>query len=114
MSSSIIIGNGNVVSGRSIVINNGKVIIDGKNIDLPDEKIINITVKGDLDSIRADTCHDVKIEGNVGEDVHVSQGHVTIGGEVGGYVHVSQGNVDCGKVEGDVSVSMGNITSRKT
>jgi hypothetical protein len=109
----IIIGN-NVVSGGSIVINNGKVFVDGKNVDfLYDERIINITVKGDLDSIRVDSCHEVKIEGNVGEDVHVSQGRVTIGGGVGRDVHVSQGNVDCGKVEGKVSVSMGNITSRK-
>jgi autotransporter translocation and assembly factor TamB len=110
---SIIIANGNMVSGRSIVINNGKVIVDGKNVELPDEKTINITIHGDLGSLSADSCGEVKIDGSVGGDVSVSQGRASIGGEVAGGVHVSQGNVDCGNVRGDVSVSMGNITSRR-
>ena len=110
---SIIIGNGNVVSGRSIVINNGKIIVDGKNVELPDEKTINITIHGDLESLRVDSCDEVKIDGNVSGDVHISQGRASIGGEVVGDVHVSQGNVDCGNVKGDVSVSMGNITNRR-
>jgi hypothetical protein len=112
MGNSIIIGNNNIVSGKSIVIRNGTVIVDGKRVDLPEnEKIINIQAEN-LESIRVDSCNEITVKGDAG-DIHVSQGRVSIGGHVKGDVHVSQGNVDCGNVEGDVSVSMGNISSRR-
>jgi hypothetical protein len=112
MGSSIIIGNNNIVSGQNIVIQNGTVMVDGKRVDLPEnEKIINIQAEN-LESIRVDSCNEIKVKGNAG-DIHVSQGRVSIGGGVKGDVRVSQGNVDCGTVEGDVSVSMGNISSRR-
>jgi hypothetical protein len=113
MGSSIIIGNGNIVSGRSIVINNGVVMVDGNRIDIPEnEKIINIQAEN-VGNIHVDICEKIIIKGNVGGDVDVFQGSVSVGGDVKGDVDVSQGNVDCGNVEGDVSVSMGNISSRR-
>jgi hypothetical protein len=108
----IIIGNNNVVSGQNIVIQNGTVRVDGKRVNLPEnEKIINIQAVN-LESIRVDSCNEVSVKGNAG-DIRVSQGRVSIGGDVKGDVHVVQGNVDCGNVEGDVSASMGNISSRR-
>ena len=111
MGNSIIIGNCSV-RGSHIIIQNGVVMVDGKRIELPEnEKIINIQAEN-LESLRADYCNSITVRGNTG-GVEVSQGKVSIGGEVKGDVHVWQGNVDCGNIGGDVSVSMGNINSRR-
>lgn len=111
MGSSIIIGNNNI-QGRNIVIQNGAVIVDGKRIELPEnEKIINIQAEN-LETLRADFCASIIVRGNTG-NVNISQGKVSIAGAVKGDVHVSQGNVECRNVEGNVSVNMGNISSRR-
>jgi len=108
---SIIIGNCNV-QGRNIVIQNGTVIVDGQRVEIPEsEKIINIQAEN-LESLRVDYCNSITVKGNTG-NVEVSQGKISIGGTVKGDVHISQGNVDCGNIEGNVSVSMGNISSRR-
>ena len=112
MGNSVIIGNNNI-QGRNISIRNGVVIVDGKQVSLPEnEKMINIQAES-LESLRVDSCNEIKVNGDVGGDVRVSQGRITIGGMVKRDVHVSQGDVDCGKIEGDVSVSMGNIRIQK-
>ena len=112
MGNQICIGNNNIQIGSSIAVQNGLVIVDGKQVDLPEnEKIINIQAEN-LESLHVDSCNEITIKGGVGS-VRVSQGRISIGGAVKGDVHVSQGNVDCGNIEGDVSVSMGNIRSRK-
>jgi len=108
---SIIIGDNNI-QGRNIVIQNGTVIVDGKVIELPEnEKIINIEAES-IESLRVDFCASIMVRGDTG-NVNVSQGKVSIGGTVKGDVRVSQGNVDCGTIEGNASVSMGNISSRR-
>ena len=111
MGNSIIIGNYNV-QGNNIAIQNGIVMVDGKRVELPESgKIINIQAEN-LESLRVGVCNEVKIKGNSGP-VKVSQGKVSIKGCVKGNVRVFQGDVDCGNIEGDVSVSMGNIRTRK-
>ena len=112
MGSQIIIGS-SIIQGRNIIIENGKVIVDGKRVELPEnEKIINIKTET-LETLRVDVCNQVTVEAGVGGSLVVSQGNVSIGGKVQGNVNVSQGNVDCGNVEGDVSVNMGSIRTRK-
>jgi hypothetical protein len=111
MGNSIIIGNNNFV-GKNITVQNGKVIIDGKIVDLPEnDKIINIIAEN-IESLRVDSCEGITVKGNAG-DVRISQGRLSVGGCIMGDVHVSQGNIDYGNIEGDVSVSMGSINTRK-
>jgi hypothetical protein len=111
MGNRIIIGNNNI-QGRNITIINGVVVVDGKQIDLPEnEKVINIYAES-IDRIEVDSCNEVIVKGNSGS-ILVSQGNVSVGGNVDGDINVSQGNVYCGNIGGDVSVSIGNIRGRK-
>lgn len=103
----IIINNKNVV-GKSISIINGKVIIDGKEVET-DEKIINITVEGDVDSISADVCHYVSVNGAVGS-VQTVSGDVNCMAEVNGDIQTTSGDVDCMDVKGSVKTVSGNVS----
>ena len=111
MGSSIIIGNNNI-QGRNVSIINGKVFIDGKLIDLPEnEKTINIQAEN-LETLQVDNCNEITVNGNA-DNIKIGQCSLSIGGEVKGNVKVSQGNVSCGNIGGDTSVSMGNIHCTK-
>lgn len=106
---STIVVNGHTVSGRNVIIVNGKVTVDGKVVDMPDAKEIKIVVEGDLGSLQVD-AGDVSVQGNCGE-VNMAQGSVTVAGDVKGEVQVDQGRVECNDVYADVSVDMGNINA---
>jgi hypothetical protein len=112
MGSSIIIGNNNI-QGQNIVIRDGIVIVDGKKIELPPESDKDIHIKAEnIQSLRIDTCKTVTIEGNTGA-IDVGQGGVFVKGLVKGSVKVNQGNVDCENIDGDVTVNMGTIKTRR-
>lgn len=114
--------------GRNIVINNGKVVIDGKDVT-PDGKEINISVVGNIETINADACTkievkgdvrsvktmsgDVEVTGNVTDSATSTSGDVEVGGSVGGNVKTMSGDVDCGDIKGDVSTMSGDIKHRK-
>lgn len=116
-----------IAGGRNVVISNGKVIVDGKDVTPGDEKQINIEVTGDVDTIEVDTCEKISVTGNtgrittsqgdinVGGDVHgdakTSQGSIEVEGSVGGNVKTSQGSIRVrGAVSGNATTSMGNVT----
>jgi hypothetical protein len=87
-------------------------MVDGKRVELPEnDKIINIQAES-IQSIRVDVCDTVTVKGDAGS-INVSHGRVSVGGMVKGNIDLTQGNVDCGNVGGDISVSMGNVSSRK-
>lgn len=109
-------------SSRSIVISNGKVIIDGKDVT-PAEKEITITVTGDVNSLEVDYCNKIDITGNVGKlsstsadvnvtgnsgDINTVSGDVDVEGDAGSIETVS-GDVDCMNVAGSVDTLSGNI-----
>ena len=95
--------------GKSLVVSDGKVIVDGKTMNTEDEKIINIEVHGDIDKIDVDVCRQIEVEGNVG-DVRTSQGNITINGSAMDTVTNSQGSIKIeGDVNGDVKNSMGTV-----
>ena len=47
--------NGVNYSGNNIIISNGKVVINGKDVT-PDSKEINIKVEGNIDKLVVDSC----------------------------------------------------------
>ena len=57
--------NGVSYQGRTISINNGKVIIDGKDGSV-DEKVITISVDGNVESLIVDQCQTIRVTGHVG------------------------------------------------
>ena len=98
--SQICIGNGNIQCRGTII--KGKVVINGKEIDLASETWIDDElIEGDIS---------IEITGDV-HTVDIPMGSVTVKGNVTGSVKTSQGSIVIeGSVDGDVKTSMGNIT----
>lgn len=101
------IGNQSFV-GNNIKINNGKVKIDGKPISLDEnQKIFNIEITGNIDSINSDADGDINVNGNVGK-IETITGSVKCK-NVTGSVTSDTGNINCEKVGGDVGTDTGDI-----
>lgn len=109
---SAIIINGNIYSGNSIVVTNGKVIVNGKDVT-PDSKDINIIVQGDIDELKVDACNKVFVTGNV-NNISTKSGDIDITGIVEGNVQTMSGDVDCGNILGSVSTKSGDIKHRRS
>jgi hypothetical protein len=109
----IIIGN-QTFNGRSVTISNNRVIIDGADItsQLPDQKTFNIEVTGNVDSICADSCSKIKVNGTVGQ-IKTLSGDVECG-NVTGSISTMSGDVDCETVGGSVSTMFGNIKHKRS
>lgn len=112
--------NGRVVSGDlvggdvciscgTLDVRNGRVFIDGKEIDIDkDQKVINIEITGDVKSLIVDSCDKVTVGGNV-ERIGTVSGDVRVGGDVGGSISTVSGDVRCGEIAGSVSTVSGDI-----
>ena len=112
-----IVVNGDVIRGQkinSMVISGGRITIDGKSLselDVEDEKEINITIQGNLERLEVDYCDKLTVTGNA-KRVKATQGDIEIHGNVEGDVHANMGAITCGNVEGDCHANMGNIYRR--
>ena len=111
----IIKSNGKVttIKGGSIQIVNGKILTDGKEVEEinTDEKVINITIEGNVERLEVDYCNELTVNGTA-KRVHTQCGNVTIKGDVSGVVHANCGSITCGKVEGDCHANLGSILKR--
>jgi len=107
MSSVVSIGD-KTYRGNNIVVTNGKVFIDGKEADTSDQKTINITVEGNVETLKVDSCESVTVTGNAGS-VQTSSGMVKIDGHVNGSVQTMSGSVKCGPVSGNINTMSGDI-----
>jgi hypothetical protein len=95
-------------SGKNIVITNGKVVIDGKDVT-EQEKLLTITIQGDVEKLEVDACKSIEITGNA-NNVRTSAGDVNIKGEVKGNVSTQSGDVECGGgIGGSVSTMSGDV-----
>jgi hypothetical protein len=107
-----IIINGSIVNSSfgnysNVVISNGKVIIDGKDLT-PESKEINIQITGDVQKIEIDNCNQLKINGKC-NTVSSHNGNIEIEGDVLNSVSTHNGNVSCKNIAGSVSTKNGNI-----
>ena len=113
-------------SGNSIVAVGNKVMIDGKDVT-PDAKVISITVDGSIDSISADYCQKIAVNGNV-KSITTQSGDIECkdvtgsvktmsgdveAGNVGGDISTMSGDVKCGTVAGSVKTTSGDIKNAK-
>ena len=112
------LGNGTVIIGRNIknssiegnsisVINN-KIFVDGKEIEIEEEREINIIVEGNLDKLEVDCCNSIKING-VTKDVEVTNGNMTISGDVKGNINNVNGNIIAKIINGNCKTTNGDI-----
>jgi len=102
--------NNHTYTGSSVIISNGKILIDGED-QTPETKEVTITVNGNIDSISADLCNNITIEGSSGS-IKTMSGDVKIHGDVTGSVSTMSGDVDCYNIGESVSTMSGNITHR--
>jgi hypothetical protein len=109
------IGNGSITvngisySGKNITIRNGNVQIDGKNVTPKDEKVISITVEGNINNLRVDECQSCTITGAV-KSVNTGSGDVEINGNCEGSIDTGYGDVEItGNCAGDIDTGSGNV-----
>ena len=101
--------NGKTYSGNNIVVDNNRVIIDGKDVtdNHKNEVKINITVNGDLEKLKVDVAETVTVNGNAGS-VDVVNGDVKCGNVKEG-VSTVNGDIEAGYIEGGASTVNGDI-----
>lgn len=93
-------------NSRNVVIKNGKVLVDGKDVT-PESKNITIVIEGDINSLSVDECNALDITGSVGS-VKTMSGDVNCG-DVTGSVNTMSGDVQCGNISGNVSTLSGDV-----
>ena len=103
--------NNKVYKGQSITIINNKIIVDGNDVT-PDSKDINIIVEGNIESIKADTCNTITVNGST-NSISTKSGDVEVSGNVSGSISTMSGDVNCETVEGNISTMSGDIKYKK-
>jgi hypothetical protein len=101
--------NNNDYIGRSIVIRDNKIIIDGRDVtsELGDTKEINISVSGNLESLDVDYANKIEITGDVGK-VSSGSGDINCRNITGG-ARSGSGDIECESIEGDVQTGSGDV-----
>lgn len=107
----MIIINGKSYSGKNIEVYNGRVTIDGTTFNI-EEKIIDISIQGNIDKIKVDSCNSVTVTGDV-KELRTVSGDVEIYGNVHGDVQTVNGDVDCEEILGSVKTVSGDIRGKK-
>lgn len=93
-------------NGSNLVIQNGKVVVDGKTIRQC-EGNVEVIVNGDVNKL--DCAGSVVVQGNSGSID--CGGSCTIGGNVTGNIDAG-GSVSCGNVSGDIDAG-GSVRCKK-
>ncbi|WXZ70521.1 hypothetical protein HUW78_07550 [Fusobacterium animalis] len=96
------------IEGNSISVINNKIFVDGKEIEIEEEREINIIVEGNLDKLEVDCCNSIKING-VTKDVEVTNGNMTISGDVKGNINNVNGNIIAKIINGNCKTTNGDI-----
>lgn len=97
--------------GQSISVTDGKIVVDGRAVDLGASKSIIINISGDVADLNVDRCDAISITGAVGR-IKSAHGDVRCG-DVAGNVKTRSGDVFCGKVAGNVTTDDGDIFDGK-
>lgn len=100
--------NGTTFSGNSIVVNNGRVIINGKD-QTPDGKEISIIVTGNIEELDVDYCKEVVINGNV-TNARTGSGDLTCNSILGN-AQSGSGDIECESIGGSVQTGSGDVKS---
>lgn len=101
---------GKIFEGSNIQISNSEIIIDGKKIDR-EKSDFNITVEGNIQTLRVDYCNSIKISGSV-DSVDTMSADVHCG-DVRGSVSTMSGDITASIINGSASTMSGDISGRK-
>ncbi len=111
LASTVTVNGVTIKGGQSIVVRNGKVIVDGKDVT-PDAKSITISVNGNVNELKADTCQSISISGNTGAISTVS-GNLHAEGAINGSVNTMSGDITSGSISGNASSMSGDVSCRR-
>jgi hypothetical protein len=100
--------NGTDYVGRNIIVRGDKITIDGVTIT-PEDKVITISVNGNIDSLDVAYCKSLTIQGEVGS-VKTASADVEVIGDIRGGVQTMSGDVTCRNVGGSVRTMSGDVT----
>ena len=100
--------NGKTYKGNNVSVINGQVYIDGVKKVASEEKVINITIEGDINELKVDVCDKLEVTGNC-HTVNSTNGNIQVKGNVSGDVTNKNGNIICKEVGGDATTKNGNV-----
>ena len=106
----MIIINNKSYSGSNVTIRENKVIVDGVD-QTPNDKVITISIDGDVNQLNIDHCEKLNIVGNVGY-VRSGSGDINCTNITGG-AQTGSGDVECETINGNVQTGSGNVKSDK-
>ena len=104
---SVTINSVDIVAGRHIVINNGTITVDGKDVT-PEGKHINLNIVGDIEHLEVDAAGTISVSGNV-TTIQTGSGDVQVTGDCHGNIQTASGDVECCDVEGSVQTVSGDV-----
>lgn len=97
---------------HSMIVNKGKVTINGMSMEdwygRNEIAIINVTINGNVEKLKMDTCETITVHGDVG-DIETMSGKVIVSGDVKGDVETMSGRVKANTIHGDVNTMSGDI-----
>jgi len=113
-----------IINGKKYEVNgpvsmiNDRIYVNGQLFENgePLERKVNITIVGDVNSIKLDKGPsevNIKITGNVGGSVTTTSGDVEVAGNVLGDVKSTSGDIKCKDVTGSIRTVSGDITCSK-
>lgn len=100
-----------IVGGMNLTLSGNVLTVNGKRINLDDEKDknISIVVEGNVDRLEADACDDLTIKGDV-QNVKTASGDVKVGGDIKGAVQTMSGDVSARAItSGNISTMSGDV-----
>jgi hypothetical protein len=95
--------------GRNIVINNGQVIVDGKNVTPENTTQIEIKVTGNVETLDVDHCDTILIAGDV-NTVTTGSGDVNAN-IISSGARTGSGDIECKTINGNVQTGSGDVTT---
>ncbi len=108
MNNGRVVIDGKEFQGSNVIIQNGKVVVDGKTQDCELVGDVNVVVHGDVQTLENHTGN-VTAQ-NVGE-VSTGSGDVRCG-SVSGSIRTGSGDIFCGKVSGNIRTGSGDVIHR--
>lgn len=102
--------NGMVVDG-DLIITNGKVFVNGKQVTT-DGKIINISIEGNVETLKVDACDKILVNGDVGS-ISTASGDIFLN-ECKGSIQTTSGDVECHGNSGNITTVSGDVKVRQS
>lgn len=105
--------NGKSYKGKSLSVKGSVIIIDGKVVtDGKDLPKISIVINGDIEKLDVDVCDTIKVKGSV-YSLNSTNGDVVVNGNVLDRINTINGDVKCGDVGGSISTVNGDVIKKR-